>query len=262
MYRQSLFFVFVISLFTLPLLAQKKVLDHSVYDSWKSFGAISVTDDGKFSVCVIKEQQGEDQILIRQLSSVRELIIPRGYNFSITPDQKFVVTLIGYSYTERSNDRLPQTGITNDKLPKDSLAIISLDRFSVTKIPHVSGFKMGKDFSEYIAFTSVNNNEPVLIIYRLAGGEKDTIQNAGEYIFSRNGKALAVTITEKDSTDCAKLCYFDLDKKYEKKIVSQKKTIYKNVTLSESGNKMAFFFTLNATKRNMALNLVKQVVKL
>lgn len=32
------------------------------------------------------------------------------------------------------------------KMPKDSLAIVSLDNFSVLKIPNVKSYKLGKDF--------------------------------------------------------------------------------------------------------------------
>ena len=73
MYRLKIvnYLLIVLVFYVLPVSAQKKVLDHSVYDSWKSFGDISVTDDGKYSVCVVREQEGNDQILIRQLSSNR-----------------------------------------------------------------------------------------------------------------------------------------------------------------------------------------------
>ena len=257
--------------FLLPLPAQKKILDHTVYDTWKSFGAISVTDDGKYAVCVVKEQEGRDQIIIRQLSSTKELVIRGGYQFSITPDQKYVVALIGRYYVERSNDRTaPAERASEGNLPKDTLAIISLDRFFVTRIAHVSGFKMGKDFSEYITFGSkTNDNEPFLVVYKLAGGEKDTIWHFVDYQFSKNGKALAIATAsnKKDSTDFAKLWYIDLDKKYEKRVVSQNKAPYKGIALSESGRKLAFlaasdlyYYTFGADSATLLADKTKEGV--
>ncbi len=48
----------IITLTTIPGIAQKKPLDHTVYDSWKSISNVKVTNDGKFSVAVVKEQEG------------------------------------------------------------------------------------------------------------------------------------------------------------------------------------------------------------
>ena len=56
--------------------AQKKALDHTVYDAWKSLQQMSLTDDGRYALCIIRPQEGDDRLLIRQVGRERQLTIP------------------------------------------------------------------------------------------------------------------------------------------------------------------------------------------
>ena len=42
--------------------SQKKPLDHSVYDAWKSVGSISMSDDGTFVTYSVREQEGDGYV--------------------------------------------------------------------------------------------------------------------------------------------------------------------------------------------------------
>ncbi|MDR0843648.1 MAG: prolyl oligopeptidase family serine peptidase [Tannerella sp.] len=233
--------------------AQKKVLDHSVYDSWKSLVNLALTDDGKYALGIIKEQDGNDQLLIREIASKRELVIPRGYTFAVTPDQKQVITLIKASYDEIRQAKIKKTEA--EKMPKDSLAIIRLSDFSVTKIANAVDFKTGKDFSEYIAYTlgdtlkAKDETGKTLVVQHLYNNKKDTIPYVKEYQFSRNGKTLAIATlpAEKDSTAHTQVIYIDLNL-YDKKVVSAGQAQYKQLTISESGKKVAFLATADPKK--------------
>ena len=66
-------------LFPSFLTAQKKPLDHSVYDSWKSIANLAVTKDGKYSASIIKEQEGNDLLQIFNLQTGKTYSVPRGY---------------------------------------------------------------------------------------------------------------------------------------------------------------------------------------
>ena len=51
-------------LFAICLLsAQKKPLDHSAYDTWKSIGAAKMTEDGKFSLSVVSAQAADGYLV-------------------------------------------------------------------------------------------------------------------------------------------------------------------------------------------------------
>jgi hypothetical protein len=49
------------------LWAQKKPLDHSVYDGWKSAGERSISNDGKYVVYAVNPQEG-DGVLVKKKS--------------------------------------------------------------------------------------------------------------------------------------------------------------------------------------------------
>ena len=240
-------------------MAQKKVLDHTVYDTWKSLSNIEITNDGKYSIATVKEQEGDDYLLIRNLKSQKELILPRGYTYTITPDQKNVVAQIRPPYTISRQAKIKKTA--EEKLPKDSLAIISLDKFTVSKIPNVKNYKLGKDYSDYVAYTlddtiKVKDKKDVkaysLILRNLYSAKEDTIRHATEYVFSRNGKSFTTILkpNAKDTVNKAGVLFINLNN-LDKKTVSTRKTIYKNVALSESGSKLTFLATADSLKKEI-----------
>jgi hypothetical protein len=51
-------------LFPLFIAAQKKPLDHSVYDSWQSIGEKLISPDAKWIVYTIIPQEGDNELVI------------------------------------------------------------------------------------------------------------------------------------------------------------------------------------------------------
>lgn len=241
------------------LFSQKKVLDHSVYDSWKSIPTFNITDDGKYTIASVKAQEGDDYLLIKNLQSKKELILPRGYDYKISPDGKTVIALIKAPFADTREAKIKKTA--DEKLPKDSLAIVSLNNFKVEKIPNVKNFNLGKDYSEYVAYSlddtiKVKDKKDIkaydLIVRNLHSAKEDTISNVSEYTFSRNGKVLSTILkpSAKDSLSKQAVLYIDLDK-YKKDTISAGKTIYKHITLSDSGNRLAFLATSDSLKKEV-----------
>jgi len=240
-------------------LAQKKVLDHSVYDSWKSITNIKITNDGKYSAIVVKEQEGDDYLLVRNLQTQKELIIPRGSSYSITPDQKYIVVQIKPPFAVTRQAKIKKTA--EEKMPKDSLAIITFDKFSVVKIPNVKNYKLAKDYSDYVAYTiddsaKVKDKKEIkartLVLRHIQSGKEDSVKFATEYVFSNNGKRLATILKpgEKDSVNKSGVMSIDLND-LKKQTVSEGKIIYKSLILSESGNKLAFLATSDSLKKEI-----------
>ncbi|MFV0417214.1 MAG: prolyl oligopeptidase family serine peptidase [Dysgonomonas sp.] len=246
-------------LFAISATGQKKVLDHSVYDTWKSISDIKVTNDGKYTAAVVREQEGDDHLLIKNLQNQKEIILPRGYGYSVTPDQKYIIAQIKAPFSVTRQAKIKKTA--EEKMPKDSLAIIDLVKLSVAKIPNVKTFKLGKDFSEYIAYTIDDSlkikdkKEPKpysLILRNLISSKEDTIENVIEFSFSPNGKGFAAILkpAPKDSINKTGVLHIDLSN-FAKSIVSEGKTIYKGISLSESGEKLTFLATTDSLKKEI-----------
>ncbi len=239
--------------------AQKKVLDHSVYDSWKSISNINISNDGKYSAILVKEQEGDDYLMIKNLKTQKDLVVPRGYTYTVTPDQKYIVAQIKAPFAVTRQAKIKKTA--EEKMPKDSLAIISLDNFSVFKIPNVKSYKLGKDFSDYVAYilddsVKVKDKKEVkastLVLRNLYSGKEDTIKHTTEYIFSRNGKSLAYILKPgaKDTINKSSVGLIDLSN-LNKRIVSVNQKTYKGLSLSESGSKLTFLATADSLKKEI-----------
>ena len=73
-------------LLTTILYSQKKPLDHSVYDSWKSLSRTSVTHDGTITATLISPQEGDTSLMIRHIPGNRTLTLERVNSYTLSMD--------------------------------------------------------------------------------------------------------------------------------------------------------------------------------
>src|SRR6187399_783648 len=103
------------------LLAQKKPLDHTVYDSWQSIGERMISNDGKWVVYTINVQEGDNELVIQSTDTIEnKKIFPRGYNAVITEDNRFAVFKIKPFFKDTRDARIKKK--RPDDMPKDSFA--------------------------------------------------------------------------------------------------------------------------------------------
>src|SRR6185436_16182771 len=133
------FLVFLLFTFNF-LLAQKKPLDHTVYDSWQSIGERMISNDGKWVVYTVNVQEGDNELVIQStaLNTISKKIIPRGYNAVITEDSRFVIFRIRPYYKDLRDARIKKK--RPDDSPKDSLAIVKLGSDNVWKLQRVRSY--------------------------------------------------------------------------------------------------------------------------
>jgi dipeptidyl aminopeptidase/acylaminoacyl peptidase len=134
--------LFVISFFIIQtIIAQKKPLDHSVYDSWQSIGQKLISNDGKWVVYTIDPQEGDNELLIQSAAADAgyKKMVARGYNALITEDSRYVIFRIKPFFEETREARIKKK--KPEEMPKDSLAIVELGKDSVWKKANVKGYK-------------------------------------------------------------------------------------------------------------------------
>ena len=79
----------------LSLHAQKKPLDHSVYDSWQSAANTVLSPNGSVIAYEVNPPEGDGELTLRTFGKKgREITIPRGYSVRILEDNRFAVCLI------------------------------------------------------------------------------------------------------------------------------------------------------------------------
>ncbi|SCD19043.1 peptidase, S9A/B/C family, catalytic domain-containing protein [Proteiniphilum saccharofermentans] len=250
-----LFFIFISTV----VFAQKKPLDHSVYDDWKSLQNISLSDDGRFAATIISPQEGDSVLFLHDLNSSRSLTVKGVNRFTLSPDGRYTVGLIKAPFAERRDARIKKKKA--DEMPEDSLVIIRNNSFDIEKITGVKSFKTSEKEISHIAYiitqkadTTVKKNKSdkpkeLLVVRNIATQQEDTVPNAKEYLFSKFGNSLAAIIEpdKKDSTDTPGVFFYDLKKNISTRI-SNENAEYKSLSFDENGEQLLYLATRDTSK--------------
>ncbi len=135
----------------LALFAQKKPLDHTVYDGWQSIGEKVISNDGKWVVYTITPQEGDADLYIQSSDGTGyKKQVPRGYNAAITEDSRYVVFRIRPTYKETRDARIKKK--RPDEMPRDSIGMIELGKEQVTKVAKVRSYKTPEKAAGWVAY--------------------------------------------------------------------------------------------------------------
>lgn len=227
--------------------AQKKPLDHSVYDSWQSITAPQISDRGQVLTYLISPQQGDTTLVIRWNRNGRELRIPRGCKARISRDERFVICTIKPLFDVVRQARIKKTKA--EKMPKDSLAIVSLPSGKIKKFSDVTSFGFAPRGGSAVAFLSsdttlipkkLRSNKDVgkpLLVYHLQTGVIDTIRYVKSYAFNRLGDWLTYTLQPKKKKTLVGV--YDVSTR-EQSVVSDTCVYHSLPKYAFSGDKMLF----------------------
>ncbi len=209
--------VFILLIMTCFMDAQKKPLDHSVYDSWQNIGTRKISNDGKWIAYAVDVQEGNSDLFLYSVKSKNSRKFPRAAKMEFTHDSRFGIFQIRPLYKDIK--AVKDKKLKQNKLTKDSLAIVDFSSGKTEKIPNVKGFKIPEKGGSYVAYLLENlkdkssvdssdkdgdgkaeddkNVKPLqLVIRNLTTGKSTVWENVSRYEFSKNGKQL-VFVTKK-----------------------------------------------------------------
>ena len=155
--------------------AQKKPLDHTVYDSWQSIGERMISNDGKWVVYTINVQEGDNELVIQGSDAKYKKTVPRGYSAVISEDSRFAIFKIKPSYKDTREARIKKK--KPDEMPKDSFAVVELGKDSVYKVPKVKTFKTPEKGFGWAAYHLEKKPEPEKPKQGASDGNKKTIDS-------------------------------------------------------------------------------------
>ncbi len=138
------------SFIMLTVTAQKKPLDHSVYDGWQSIGDRSISNNGQYVAYSVNPQEGDGVLYIQSTSGEYKKEIPRGYGPVITEDSRFLICRIKPFFKETRDARIKKKRA--DEMPKDSLVILELGKANPVKIPRLKSFKVPDESGNWLAY--------------------------------------------------------------------------------------------------------------
>ena len=156
--------------------APKRPLTHQDYDSWRSILAQQVSRDGKFVAYAYVPQDGDGEIVVRNIATGVDWRAPRGYRPPVPPPDDPGTNLAEYQaeqarllrpvFTADSRFLVFSTEPTKaeitkakkekkkpEDMPKNGLSIMDLSNGTVTRIERVKTFRVPEDGGGLIAYS-------------------------------------------------------------------------------------------------------------
>ncbi|HEU4433250.1 MAG TPA: prolyl oligopeptidase family serine peptidase, partial [Pyrinomonadaceae bacterium] len=155
--------------------APKRPLTHSDYDSWRSIQAPQISRDGKFVAYAYMPQDGDGEIIVRNIATGVDWRAPRGYRPPVPPpddpganvgefieaqarllrplftaDTRFVV--FGTEPTKAELNKAKKEKKKPEDMPKNGLGIMDLSTGDVARIERVKTFRVPEDNGGFIAY--------------------------------------------------------------------------------------------------------------
>ena len=130
--------------------SDKKVLTHSVYDSWKDLTRPLISDNGEWVAFEINPQKGDGFLHYLNLRSQSRDSIARGLEAQFSSSSDLIVFKIKQPENKLHKLKLAKT--KKDDLPKDSLGIFLLKTDSLIRIPGLKSFLLPKEGGSWMAY--------------------------------------------------------------------------------------------------------------
>ncbi len=259
MKNQGILYILTSIVLSQGAMAEKKVLDHSSFDDWKSVTNHPFSKDGKWGAYSVNPQEGDGKLIFYSTKGNRTVTLDRGYKPSFTSDGKWGVALIKPLFSETRNAKIK--GLEGMSLPQDSLAIVNLSDLKIEKIPRVTEYKLGKEGGEWVGYLSCDttyiSSEALededsgrpLVVRHLSGRNERVMKWVEGYNFSKDGKRLAINVrkqtTDSVSTDGVGVMFLP-DTSFV--LLDRDKSFYSTPVFDESGDQLVFVASSDTIK--------------
>ncbi|KPQ01091.1 MAG: Prolyl oligopeptidase family [Bacteroidetes bacterium HLUCCA01] len=129
---------------------QKQALDHADFDQWRSVSGAVLTPSGSHLIYALNPQEGDGNLVVRNLGNNDEVMLPRGRSFQLNPDGDFLVFMIDPLYAEQRQARID--GKRPSEVFDDTLAIYNLATGAMETFAEVDSYKMPEKSGPWLAF--------------------------------------------------------------------------------------------------------------
>ena len=242
--------------------AQKRALDHNVYDKWGTIGGFQLTENGEFATYYRNVEQNDNEMGIIDLKSSKTIKFPRANRVKITKDGKYLTYTLKPFFKEKKEARIKK--YKGDKIPQDTLAIVAMGSDKIIKYPYLKSTSLSKEGSEYLAFQLSKLNDSIkrkpqkgeglpLLIYDFKKESViDTLKYVTSYTFDKMGKNIIFkrVPNSKDSTFSTGLYSYCIATQCEKAIIELPlKADLSMPKISDNEKIMTFYANSDITKK-------------
>jgi dipeptidyl aminopeptidase/acylaminoacyl peptidase len=198
--------------------AAKTPIPQDAYDGWKSIARPVLSRNGIWLVYALVAQDGDGELVARNLNTGVEHRVPRGIEPVITPDSAFAIFPIAPAHAALATWR--KAGKKPGDTPRNGLGVMTLATGQVWSTDRVKNVKAPQESSVAIAYL----REPApgdkaspaadvaqgkktkeagtpLIVRHLQSGVETTLADVTEYEWSKDGSWLAFAVSQKTNPD-------------------------------------------------------------
>lgn len=257
--------------------AQKIPLDQNVFDGWKSVGASSISDNGKWITWEVNPQQGDSWLYLYNVQSRVLDSAFCGFKATFSPGYRYFVYQVKPAYAETRQAKKKK--VKEDQMPKNSLVIRSLQGDQMVNGKRVRSFEIPESGSNWMAYllekksdekkeprsaadsSGVNkpssksgkkNPEPKgteLVIINPVTGKEFRYQDVTEYVVARDGNSISFIQDIPDSTkiDNFRTNFFDTGKETIT-IIFEGKGSAKKISSDKPGKEVSFIYSADTSK--------------
>jgi dipeptidyl aminopeptidase/acylaminoacyl peptidase len=173
----------VVPSFAQQAATSKRPLTHQDYDSWRSIQAPQISRDGKLVAYAYMPQDGDGEVVVRNLSTGAEWRASRGYRPPAVPpddpganlaefqanqarlvrpvftaDSRFLVFSIEPAKADINKAKKDKK--KPEEMPKNALGVMDLSSGQVARVEKVKNFQVPEDGSGFIAYLLESTPEP------------------------------------------------------------------------------------------------------
>jgi len=209
--------------------ARRKPITHDVYDGWRSIQGTRISRDGAWLAYALVPQDGDGDLVVRNLRTGAERRHPRGKDPIITSDATFVVFTIAPLKVDV--DKAKKDKKKPEEQPKPGLGILNLATGETVTADRVKSFKVPDESGRFVAYLLEPPEKKAeakeekkegeakpeekkdakrkekkkapgtdLIVRDLATGAATTIAEVVEYSWSKDGTWLAYGVSSSAKT--------------------------------------------------------------
>jgi dipeptidyl aminopeptidase/acylaminoacyl peptidase len=153
----------------------KRPINHRDYDNWKNIQNQKLSPDGKFVAYALMPQEGDGEVIVRNVATGKEYHEPagakpappppnplveitgsmdrpepRGISIAFTPDCKYVV--FSTFPTKSETDQAKRAKKKTDDMPKGGMVIMELATGTATRIDRVKSFQVPEKNGMWLAY--------------------------------------------------------------------------------------------------------------
>lgn len=218
--------------------APKRAFTHNDYDSWRSLSGSQISPDGRYVAYSLIPQDGDGEVVVRQIATGRELRQPRGWRQPVplpddpeaaqaamaslsratrpvfTADNRFLIFTIEPNKLDVLNARREKK--RSDEMPRNALGILNLESGEISRIEQVKNFQVPENRPGYVAVLLEGKSKPEeattsegkekkeygtdLVLRELISGKDSVYSDVIEYSVSKDGLAILYAVAARDES--------------------------------------------------------------